>query len=109
MIAIQILIFNVLHWLLIIAVTTAGAALVWLFILHNHYHSILFMLTAKSASAASLIPTVPLSLQFTNSTTNTPPNVEETFSYFCNLMQEFIRIEIILLIALIIIVLFTNN
>jgi len=42
-------IFNILHWLLIIAMTTAGVALVCLFILHNRYRSILFMLTTKSA------------------------------------------------------------
>ena len=75
-------IFNILHWLLIIAMTTAGAALVWLFILHNRYRSMLFMLTAKYASAASLDPTIPLSLQFTISTTAPPPSVQETFFTF---------------------------
>jgi len=64
------------------------------------------MLTAKSASAASLNLTMPLSLQFTVSTTKPTPSVQETFLRFRNLMQEFIPIEIIFLIALIIIVLF---
>ena len=75
-------IFNILHWLLIIAMTTAGAGLVWLFILHNRYLFILFMLTAKPASAASLDPTIPLSLQFTIIYTTPPPVIQETFLHF---------------------------
>ena len=86
--------------------TAAGVALVWLFIMHNRYRSILFMLIAKSASAASLDPTIPLSLQFTISTRKPPPSVQETFLRFRTLMHEFIPIEILVLIALIIIVLF---
>ena len=99
-------IFNIFHWLLIIAMTAAGVALVWLFILHNRYRSILFMMTTKSASAASLDPTIPLSLQFTISSTQPPPSVQDTFLRFRTLMQEFLPIEILVLMALIVIVLF---
>ena len=66
-----------------------------LFILHNRYRSILFMSSAKSASAASLDPTIPLSLQFTVSATKPPPSVQGPFLRFRTLMEEFIPIEIL--------------
>jgi len=48
-------VFNVFHWAVLIIGIAAAAALVWLFILHNKYRSLVILLAAQSRAAAQMI------------------------------------------------------
>jgi len=44
-------VFNVFHWVVLIVGIAAAAALVWLYILHNKYRSLVILLAAKRTAA----------------------------------------------------------
>ena len=50
-------VFNVFHWVIFFIGIAAAAALVWLFILHSKYRSLVILLAAQSHAAAQIIRT----------------------------------------------------
>ena len=50
-------VFNVFHWVIFFIGIAAAAALVWLFILHNKYRSLVILLAAQTRAEEQLIRT----------------------------------------------------
>jgi len=70
-------VFNVFHWVFLVIGIAAAAALVWLFILHNKYRSLVILLAAQSRAAAQMVRTpMPKLLQYGRSSPPTSNDVQ---------------------------------
>ena len=68
-------VFNVFHWVVLIVGIAATATLVWLFILHNKYRSLVILLASKRAAAQIVQTPLPKLLQYSRSSPQMPIDV----------------------------------
>jgi len=70
-------VFNVFYLMVLVIRIAAAAALVWLFILHNKYRSLMILLAAQSRAAAQMVRTpIPKLLQYGRSSPPTSNDVQ---------------------------------
>jgi len=83
----------------------AAAALVWLFILHNKYRSLMILLAAQSRAAAQIIRTpMPKLLQFGRSPPTTPN--DEQMKTIRDYLADIFPTEVLLMVILLALLLF---
>ena len=97
-------VFNVFHWVVLVIGIAAAAALVWLFILHNKYRSLMILLAAQSRAAAQMVRTpMPKLLQYARSSPPTSNDVQmkTVREYLADIFPTEVLLMVILLAILI--------
>jgi len=98
-------VFNVSHWVILFIGIAAAAALVWLFIFHNKYRSLMILLAAQSRATAQIIRTpMPKLLQFGRSPPTTPN--DEQMKTIRDYLADIFPTEVLLMVILLAILLF---
>jgi len=93
-------VFNVFHWMVLVIGIAAAAALVWLFIVHNKYRSLVILLAAQSRAAAQMVRTpVPKLLQYGRSSPPTSNDVQmkTVREYLADIFPTEVLLMVILL------------